>query len=263
MRSGDERRGAVIGGARRARALAALGMIAAALAGCESSAEKSAQLEKLAKTEQAHAAAKHRLRGPITHPSTKIVIGAASVLHSSEGAAAVVTLRNTSATALANIPIQISVTDAAGHALYTNTAAGLATSLVSVALLPAHGTLTWIDDQVQASGVPSALSAKIGEGEPLAATSAATAPLQISGAHLSGEPAIGLEDEGTVVNHSAVDQHELVIDAIARRGGAVVAAGRAVLPDAPAGGATRFELFFVGDPSGAQLEVIAPATTPG
>jgi hypothetical protein len=124
-----------------------------------------------------------------------------------------------------------------------------------VALIPAHGVLTWIDDQVQATGIPTSVSAKVGEGTP---ASGAIPRLSLTGAHLSEAQA-----EGNVVNGSHVAQQELVVDAVARRGRTIVAAGRAVLANAPGGSSTPFQIFFVGDPIGAHLEVSAPTTTPG
>ncbi len=180
---------------------------------------------------------------------------ASAVLHSAEGTTAVLTIRNNSATALHDVPIEITVKDKQGASLYMNTTPGLAAALVSVALLPAHTTLTWIDDQVQAAGAPTAVAAKIGEASAL---SGATPQLTVAGAHLTD----GML-EGAVVNHSAVVQHELVVDGLARRAGRIVAAGRAVLPEAPAHNSTRFQLYFIGDPAGAQLQLSAPATTPG
>jgi hypothetical protein len=41
-----------------------------------------------------------------------------------------------------------------------------------------------------------------------------------------------------------------------------VAAGRAVLPEVPAQGTNvPFQIYFVGDPSGAQIQTSAPAST--
>ena len=67
--------------------------------------------------------------------------------------------------------------------------------------------------------------------------------------------------EGNIVNHSSVSQQELLVDALARRGGKIVAAGRAVLQQVPAGATTRFQTFFIGPSKGAQLQVSAPPTT--
>jgi len=231
---------------------AALALAALALTACESSQEKSAKLEKVAKREAA--AAKHRNTSlSIVHESTKVKVSATAILHGAEGAAAVVTLRNLSGAALRDVPIQISVRNTAGATVYANDAPSLAAALVSVPLLPAHATTSWVDDQVQATGVPASVSAKVGEGE------AARAPipqLSVQGTRLSdesGEP----QAEGSVLNRSAAGLHEVVVYAVARRAGRIVAAGRAVLPQAPAGASTRFQLYFIGDPRGAQLQFSA------
>jgi hypothetical protein len=60
-----------------------------------------------------------------------------------------------------------------------------------------------------------------------------------------------------------VTQLELVVYAVARRGGRIAAAGRAIVPQAPAGASTPFQVFFIGDPKGAQLSLTAPPTTLG
>ena len=238
-------------------------LAALALTGCETTAEKSAKLERIAKQQAAEASQRTppAQRGlSIARQSTKVRVSATAVLHSSEGTAAVVTLHNLSATALRDVPIEITVRDASGAAIYTNNAPGLATALVAVPLLQAHATTSWIDDQVQAAGAPASVSAKIGEGEPV---TVAIPQLGIDGARLVEDPTSGPEAEGSVVNRSALSQRELVIYAIARRAGKIVAAGRAVVPQAGAGTSTHFQVFFIGNPQGARLEVSAPASTLG
>jgi hypothetical protein len=183
----------------------------------------------------------------ITRPSTLVRVTATAVLHSSEGTAAAVTVRNLSGTALRDVPIEIAVKDAHGATIYTNDTPGLAAALVSVPLLPAHATSTWVDDQVQASGTPASVSAEVGEGERV---TEAIPPIAVEGAHLSEG-----EVEGSVVNHSRVSQRELVVYAVARRAGTIVAAGRAVVPQAEAGSTTHFQAFLIGSAHGAQLEV--------
>jgi hypothetical protein len=242
---------------------AALALVALTLTGCETTQEKAAKLEKIAKLQELQAAKRGvtKQRGlSITRLSTKVKVTAASLVHSSEGAAAVVTLRNSSASPLRNIPIAITVKDATGSPVYTNSTPGLSPALVAVPLLPAHAQLTWIDDQIQPSGTPVSVSTRVGEGE---AVAGAIPRLSITGTHLIEDPTNGLGAEGSVVNHSSVGQQELVVYAVARRAGRIVAAGRAILAQAPAETATRFQIFFIGDPRGAALEVNAPAATDG
>jgi hypothetical protein len=238
--------------------LAALALVALTLTACESNQERSAKLEKAAKHREHEALQRRELAQralTITRPSTRVKVIATAVVHGSEGDAAIVTLRNSSSTSLRDVPIRIAVRNARGASIYTNATPGLSPTLLSVALLPAHNVVTWIDDQVQGTGVPASVSAQVGEGTPAAG---AIPRISVEGAHLSEAQA-----EGTVANHSAVVQQELVVDAVARRAGRIVAAGRAVLAQAGAGAPAPFQIFFVGDPSGAQLEVSAPATTPG
>jgi hypothetical protein len=243
--------------------LAALVLAALALTGCESNQQRSAKLAKAAKQREheteLHAQAAQKALA-ITHVSTRVEVIAATVLHDSEGAAAVLTLRNSSNSALRDVPIQITVKNAAGASTYTNATPGLSPSLVSVSLLPAHGVLTWIDDQVQSSGAAASVSTKVGEASP---ASGAIPTLTVQGAHLAQGSASGAGAEGVVVNRSGVSQQELIVYAVARRAGRIVAAGRAVLAQAPAGASTPFQIFLVGEPRGATLEVSAPATTLG
>jgi hypothetical protein len=133
---------------------AALALVALALTGCETTAEKSARLERQAKLAGNGSLAQKGLS--ITRASSVVSVVSTAVVHSSEGAVAVVTLRNSSAHALRTVPIAIAVTDPGGRTLFQNDAPGLQASLVSVASLPAHGVLTWVDDQVPANGAPAA-----------------------------------------------------------------------------------------------------------
>jgi hypothetical protein len=245
----------------RALPLATVALAALALAGCESSQEKNAKLEKGAKRIEAAAIAKgaaaERARR-ITHPSAKVAVTGVTLLHATEGLATVVTLHNKSATALREVPVKVTVSDAAGHQLYTNATPGQSAPLVSVAYIPAHGTLHWIDDQIPPQSGATRASALAGE----APAAGGRAPvLSVQGAHAIEDPSSGAGAEGQVVNHSAVTQRELVVYAVAERAGKIVAAGRAVLPQAAAEASARFQLFFIGEPHGAHLVVTAPPST--
>jgi len=228
-----------------------LALAALALAGCETTQEKSARLER--------AALGNKSSGPlsskglsIAHPSTSIKVQSAVAVHDSEGAAIVVTLRNKGAKAQKEVPLLVR----AGS--YSNNAQGLSPSLVRAALVPAHGQTVWIDDQIQPSEATGAVTATAGEGAP-----APAAPPQIVlGAHrLETEPGGGTVVHGTVTNRSAISQKELVVYVVASRGGKVGAAGRAVLTSLAAGASSPFEVFLIGRPAGTKLELAAPPTT--
>lgn len=235
-------------------------LAALALAGCESNVERSAKLEKAAKAQRlAHPQA--ILKGvAVTRENPRVRVLGTYVVHSASGTAAVVALRDESAAPLHDAPIALTVSDTKGAALYRNNAPGLEPSLVSVALLRAHGTTLWVDDQVQAtgSGTPAQASALVGEAP------VATGPLpvlKVSSLHSGEETGDGSSVEGTVTNTSAVAQQQLVVYVVARRGAQIVAAGRAVLPEVPAGKQTSFQVFFTGSPRGAKLEASAPPTS--
>jgi hypothetical protein len=235
--------------------LVALALTALMLTACESNQERSAKLEKVADAHKGEAARRRKLAQQalaITRTSTKLKVVSSAVVSGTEGAAAVVSLRNDSDTTLGDVPIQIDVRDSRGVSVYRNDIPGLSATLLSVALVPAHATLTWIDDQIQSAAKPASVSVRVGEGTPEAGVVPA---MSITGAHLAEAQA-----EGNLVNHSSVEQPELVIDAVARRAGRVVAAGRALLAQAPAGASTPFQIFFVGNPAGAKLEFSATAS---
>lgn len=238
---------------------AALGAVATALAlcGCQSTQERSAQLQRQAKHE---VLAARGVSVAKENPSVKVLQTA--VVRSHEGAAVVVALRNTSSHALENAPIEITVRNARGGVIFQNDTPGVEPSLTTVSLLEPGREAIWIDDQVPSTGSPTSAGALVGEATQ---PSGAIPRLSIAGTHLSTEAGTGTTLLGTVANGSPTTQQSLVVYAVARRGSNIVAAGRAVLPEVPAGTnqgtQVPFQIYFVGDPSGARISTSAPATT--
>jgi len=225
-------------------------LAALVLAGCETTAEKSAQLERLAKH---RVAAQQTLS--ITKPSVYVKVLDAQVLHDSSGTAAVLTLDNSSPKALSNVPIAITVHGSHSNVLFQNNAPGLESALTSVALLEPGAQTIWIDDQVQASETPSSVSAVVGEGS---VVSSPIPRLSVSGV-ASVEGAGGVPAAaGTVHNESAVAQRSLVVYGVARRGGRIVGAGRGILPELAPHQSSKVEIYFSGQTQGAKLEMTAP-----
>jgi hypothetical protein len=242
---------------QRARGIGAVLVLTLALGGCESSQEKSAQLEKRAKLAQAENPAQASLGLSIAHVSRAVQVVATQALHSSEGTAVVVTLRNVSSHALRDVPIAITVKGAGGSTLYQNNATGLEAALTAVPLLVAGKQFTWIDDQVQAAEAPASVSALVGEARQAPAP---VPQIVLTGVHANEESgASGVA--GTVHNDSAVVQRELVVYGIARRGARIVAAGRAVLGEVAAHGSSPFQVLFIGSAAGAHVEASAPPST--
>lgn len=227
------------------------GLAALTVCGCESTQEKSAALERQAKHTKL---AQHGVSVAKENPNVKVLSSA--VVHSSEGTAVAVSVRNTSTHTLAGAPIELRVSGAKGNVLYQNNAPGLQSSLTELPLLEPGKTVVWVDDQVQAAGTPASASALVGEGK----TAGSIPKIEATEARASTGGAEASES-GSVVNRSAVLQANLVVYAVARRGGRTVAAGRAVLPEVAQGVKVPFQIYFVGNPRGAQIEVSAPATT--
>jgi hypothetical protein len=239
----------------RAATLSVVAVTAAlALTGCETTAEKSAALERTAH----HAHLAERGLSIIKQSADVHVLGAVLV-HGAEGAAVVVTLRNDTAHVYKDVPIAITVKDAHGRAVFQNNAPGLETALTSLGSIPAHGVATWVEDQVPANGTPASVSAIV--GEPPVANGPAPR-IEVAGVH-PGEENGSAVAAGTVRNRSNVAQQSLVVYVVARRAGQVVAAGRAILPEVSPGAVVPFQAFLVGAPTGSHLEANAPATTFG
>jgi hypothetical protein len=233
----------------------ALALLAFSLTGCETTAEKSAKLEKAAK----RIAPAQQQGLSIARESSVVKVQSATLVRGAEGTAAVLALHNSSAKAIREVPISISLKDANGTAVYTNAAPGLAKTLTSLALLPAHGDGVWIDDQIPGTSAKS-LTTKVGEGT---AVSGAAPRLAIGETQLTKDPSGAATVEGTIKNSSSTAQSEVIVYALARKGGRVLAAGRAVLASLAPGASAPFQAFFVGNPAGAHLQLSAPPTALG
>jgi hypothetical protein len=228
------------------------GSLSLACYGCETTAQHSAELEKRAKHEKLVSQGV-----TVTKENPSVEVLHSTVVHSSQGTAVVVGLRNISSHALENAPIEITVRDAKGGVLFQNNQPGADPSLTKVSLLAPRVQTLWVDDQVQAAGTAVSASALVGE----ATRAAGSVPeMSVSGTHMwseGGEAGAA----GTVANRSKVGQEHLVVYAVARKGGRIVAAGRSVVPEVAPGTSVPFRVYFVGESSGAQIQTIAPATT--
>jgi hypothetical protein len=227
------------------------------LCGCQTTAEHSAELEKRAKH------VRLALQGvSVTRENPSVRVLKSTVVHSSVGTAVVVALRNTSRRTLVNAPIEITVRDAHGGALFSNNQPGEDPWLTKVSSLEPGRQTVWVDDQVQIPGPPSpapaSASALVGEAT---RASGSVPQLSVSGAQISSGAGAEAGADGTVANRSRVAQQHLVVYAVGRRGGRIVAAGRAILPEVGPGASVPFQVYFVGDPSGAQIQTSAPATS--
>jgi hypothetical protein len=236
-------------------ALALLAPVSA-IAGCESTQDRSAQLRKKAST-----VLSQRTQTLVTRINPDVKVLRTATLHDDNGSAAVVELRNTSHRALLNVPVAIDVRGAGGASVFRNDAAGIEPSLVGPAYVPPTSQFAWVNDQVSATGVPQSVVARVGVGH--GAVPRSIPSIQVSAPHLETDPTSGVSAVGQITNHSAILQRKLVIYCIATRGGRIVAAGRGGIERLRPNKPTRYTVFFIGSPKGAQLTVAAPPTTFG
>jgi len=247
-------------GARKAIILlAAASATALSLTGCfgvETTPEKSAKAA--AKAKNAVTAQKGLKIGAV---NAKVKVEDAAIVQDPNGVAAVVRLKNTGSTQV-TVPIAITVSDAQGKKLYANDTPGLDPSLTSVAVLKAGGEVDWVNNQILVAGKAAKAAAEVGQAKGKGAPSALP-EIAIEGV-THGQDEDGFFAQGTLRNESAVSQKRLVVTCVARDGGKVVAAGRAVVekldPFATVKKPTKFTVFFIGDPKSAKLDCSAPPT---
>ncbi|HXS32514.1 MAG TPA: hypothetical protein VN758_01905 [Solirubrobacterales bacterium] len=242
----------------RAIALAGLALLAAtSLVACESTQSRSAELEKEgAKTLLADSGVK------IEKESTEVKVTSATVLNDSNGGAVVVSLHNSSEKNLVDVPILIEVLDAKGKSVYTNAIPGIEPALAAVPYIPAGGDVDWVNDQVMAAGKPKSVKVKVGASTD--SYSGKQPEIEVSAPKVEGDPVSGIEATGTVINKTGEDQERLLLYAVGRSGGKVVAAGRGAIEHLKAGTKPlHYDIFFIGDPTGTDLEVSQFPTLPG
>jgi hypothetical protein len=231
-------------------------LVAALGAGCESTQSKSARLEANSKGSLDEG------KGLVIkkeNPDVKVL--STSTLKDGNGEAVIVHLRNVGKQPLANLPIAVRLADRSGKAVYTNTQPGLETALAHIAFLQPGQELFWVNDQVVSTGRPAQAKTMVGDSKPV---TGAAPKLEIEGAHLRNDPVSGISVAGRVVNHSHILQRRLPVFCVARKGDAVVAAGRAILEKVKPGKSAPFTVFFIGNPRNARLTVTPlPSTLKG
>jgi len=227
--------------------------LATGAAGCESTQSKSARLEGQAGKSVDEKGLK------VTERARGVQVRSTALLTDPNGTALIVELRNTGSRALARVPLAVNVKGPGGASVYRNDVPGLETSLVSAALLPARATQVWVNDQIAATGPAKSARALAGAGG--REIKGDLPRLSVSGLKLENDETSGLAAVGRVRNRSAVEQRDLVVSVVARRGKRVTAAGRAVVRRLKAEGGANFTAFLIGDAKGARLEATAPPTT--
>jgi hypothetical protein len=231
-------------------ALAALALLAVTgLSACQSTQDKSAELEAKGGTQLL---SEEGLEIKRENPDVKVT--STALLSNAEGNAVVVDLHNDSAKNLTEVPILIEVRNSKGKPFYKNDIPGIEPALAAVPYIPAHGDAEWVDDQVLGVGVPKSVKVKVGVG---GGTHSGEIPdIEVSQPKIEGDPVSGISATGDVVNRTGTDQRRLLLYVVARKGNEVVAAGRGAIEHLkPELKALKYTIFFIGDPTGAELKL--------
>ena len=228
--------------------LAAGALIAA---GCESTQDTSARLSKTG------GAATKEKGLAVRSQSKDVKVTGTAVLADPNGSAVVVELRNREARPLVKVPVAIDVGDGR-RSIFKNDAPGLAPSLVGVSVLPPRASIAWVNDQILGQGRPRSVKAKVGAD---AGGAPAQLPrIEVGPPSLVRDPTSGLAAEGRITNRSKLLQRELTLFAVARKGGRIVAAGRGQVERLKPDRTVGYQIFFIGNPRGARIEIAAPPT---
>lgn len=232
---------------------AAAVLVALAASGCESTQAVSARLEKQSKTTLLDQ--KGVTVAGASNPDVRV--GEPVVLHDDNGTAVAVRVRARGSRTLRAVPLAVAAQDATGTQLAANDAPGLDPSLTSVPVLEPDAPVWWVNDQLQAPRAPRRATVKAGDAKPLPG---AVPELVLRDGGLERDEVSGASAVGSVTNRSDIEQRDLVVYAVARRGGEVVAAGRGQIPRLKPGRTVAYQVFFIGDPTGAELALAVPPT---
>ncbi len=234
----------------------ALAGVALVAVGCESTQDKSAKIA-------AELGPVKKEKGlKITKQSKDVQVVSTTLLSDQNGSAVVVRLRNRSNEGLVGVPIAIDVLDAKGKSVYTNGIPGIEPALAAVPFLPADGEIEWVHDQILATGVPAKVEVKVGEGgEPFKGEQP---QISVTEPKLEGDPYSGILAGGDVEYKSGEDLERLLLYAVATKGNEIVAAGRgAIEPFKPKPKPFPYNIYFIGDPSDAEIEITQFPSLPG
>lgn len=239
---------------RRRRAAAVLGVAFGATwaTGCQSTQDKSAEIA-------AGLGPVRQEKGlKITEASEDIAVVSKTLLTDANGSAVAIELRNESARNLADVPIALNVLDRRGRSVYRNNIPGIEPALASLLYLPAGETATWVHNQILATGEPDAVEVRVGATD---ATYDRELPdIEVSQPELERDPVSGVAATGVAINHTEENHKRLLLYGVAREGDEIVAAGRGALEEMKPEKRLHYDVFFIGDPEGAELEVTSYPT---
>lgn len=230
--------------------------VALVATGCTSTQDKSAQIAaELGPVKQEKGL-------KISKRSKDVKVVSTTLLTEVEGSAVVVEVRNLSDRDLADVPILIDVRNAKGKSVYSNDLPGLETALTSIPYVEAGEEATWVHDQVLTTGKPESVEVTVGEGG--IPFTGEVPEFTASDPKLEGDPYSGVVADGNAENQSGGKLDRLLLYAVARQGEEVVAAGRGAIEKIkPEPKPLPYNIYFIGDPRGADVELTWFPNLPG
>ena len=151
-------------------------------------------------------------------------------------------------------PIEITLLDKAGKAVGKNTAPGTDPSLNEIPSIGAGETVLYVNDAIVPSGPPASAEVKA-TGKP---TDQKLDELTV--ANTKVESGIyGVSATGQVLNPGAKTLKNVLVEAVVKKGDAVVAAGTAQVKQLDPNAPEAFQIFLIGDAKGGKLDAWAPA----
>jgi len=239
--------------ARRLAPLAAV-LCALPLAGCESTQDTSAKLAKQADR------AINQKGVKVSKVTATISASRRTVLQDANGAATAVLLRNRTRRDLRWPAVSIDVRGRGGKTIFRNDEPGLEESLTGPSILRPREAIWWVHDQVFAQDAKARnVAVRVGPARRRAPRELPR--IRVTRPKLAGDPVSGIAAEGYVYNRSKLLQRQLVLYAVALEGRRVVAAGRGQIKRLRPGRRAAYQIFFIGNPRGARVQIAAPPTT--
>lgn len=218
----------------------------AALCGCATTQQQSARAKLVA---QRTLAARQAL--VVRHADPRVAVLGAVLLAGRRDGAVVVRLRNRTRTTLADLPVTVGLR-VRGRRVVLNGRGGLPYFQTHVPALAAGASAMWVlalPGRPLPGGTPW-----VRVGAP--ARTARALPLLAVALGRRTRRGVAVR----VVNRSAVPQYDLTVYAWARRGGRLVAAGRASAAHLGTGARVTLRVPLVGDARGATIQVSVPPT---
>jgi hypothetical protein len=241
---------------RPAAALAATAAILIGASGCETTQELSAKIGRKLGHQSAVAGTTS-----LGAANRTVRVERTALLGSGGQYAVALELTNAGAKAQADFAVLIDVLDAKRRSVYRNDTKGIEASIQRLALLPAHATEWWVDNEVLAAGGPPA-SVTAAVGASTGAVPTAVPAITTRGVSAS-DSFPGPHVNATVENRSTVAQSELPVYAVALRGGSVVGAGRGIVAALAAGASAQLEIPMVGSVDGSTISLTVAPTSLG